>query len=275
MSLLTTAELHNGTKIPVLGLGVYKVEEGDEVYESVKSALEIGYRHIDTASFYQNEEGVGRAIKESGVPREEIFVTTKVWNDEQGYQQTLDAFDRSLTKLGMDYVDLYLVHWPVKGKYKDTYRALENLYREGKAKAIGVSNFLPHHLEDLMNEAEIKPMVNQIELHPQLLQNETYEYCQNHNIVVEAWSPIGRGKYLDDPVLTRIAEKYGKTAAQVILRWDLEKGIVTIPKSVRAERQKENAAVFDFALTAEEVRQIDSLNQNENGRLGPHPDQMS
>jgi len=182
MGLTTTKTLNNGVEIPVIGLGVYKVEDGKTVYDAVRSALELGYRHIDTASFYQNEEGVGKAIADSGIPRDEIFVTTKVWNDEQGYEETLAAFERSLTRLNMDYVDLYLVHWPIPGKYKETWRALEKIYHDKKARAIGVSNFHPHHLEDLMKDATIKPAINQIELHPQLAQVEVREYCRNHNI---------------------------------------------------------------------------------------------
>ncbi|WP_138420627.1 aldo/keto reductase [Aquibacillus sediminis] len=272
MSLTTTTKLHNGVEIPVIGLGVYKVEAGTDVYQAVSSALEQGYRHIDTASFYQNEEGVGKAIADSGIPREEIFVTTKVWNDEQGYDNTLAAFDRSLNRLNMDYVDLYLVHWPVPGKYKETWKALETIYEQGKAKAIGVSNFLPHHLDDLIQAATIKPMVNQIELHPQLAQVETRQYCKNNNIIVEAWAPLGKASYFDDPVLQELATKYNKTPAQIIVRWDYQNGIVTIPKSVKATRQQENAAIFDFELTDEDMEKIDSINQDK--RIGFHPDEF-
>ncbi|MBM7571620.1 aldo/keto reductase [Aquibacillus albus] len=273
MSLTTTKKLHNGVEIPAVGLGVYKMEDGTDVYQSVLSALEIGYRHIDTASFYQNEEGVGKAIKDSGIPREEIFVTTKVWNDEQGYENTKNAFQASLDRLGLEYVDLYLVHWPVPGKYKETWKALEEFYKEGRAKAIGVSNFLPHHLEDLMEDAEITPMANQIELHPRLTQVETREFCDKHNIVVEAWSPIAKARYLDDPVLQELASKHNKTAAQIIIRWDYQSGIVTIPKSVKASRQKENADIFDFELSEEDMKKIDAMDREE--RTGPHPDEFS
>ncbi|MDC3413604.1 aldo/keto reductase [Aquibacillus sp. 3ASR75-11] len=269
MSLTTTTTLHNGVEIPVFGLGVYKIPE-QEVYDSVTSALALGYRHIDTASFYENEEGVGKAIKDSDIPRNDIFVTTKVWNDEQGYDETLQAFERSLKRLEFDYVDLYLIHWPVPGKYKETWKALEKLYKDGKVRAIGVSNFLPHHLESLMEDAEIKPMANQIELHPQLTQVETRNYCKQHNIKVEAWSPLGRANYLDDPILNEIANKHNKTPAQVILRWNVQSEIITIPKSVNTLRQKENADVFDFELTNEEVQKIDSININK--RIGQHPD---
>lgn len=272
MSLTSTIELHNGVKMPRVGLGVYKVEEGKEVKDTVLSALDIGYRSIDTASFYNNEEGVGQALKETDVAREDIFVTTKVWNTEQGYEETFQAFEASLNKLGLEYVDLYLVHWPVPGKFKDTWKALEEIYKDGRAKAIGVSNFLPHHLEELMKDAKIKPMVNQVELHPQLSQQEVRDYCKEHGIRVEAWSPIARGKYFDDPVLTDLSEKYGKTPAQIILRWDYQHNIITIPKSTKFHRQKENADIFDFELTKDEKDRIDRLNKDE--RIGPHPDEF-
>ncbi|MCT2535786.1 aldo/keto reductase [Aquibacillus koreensis] len=273
MSLTTTSKLHNGVEIPSLGLGVYKVEDGQSVYDTVMSALEIGYRHIDTASFYENEEGVGKAIRESGIPREEIFVTTKVWNDEQGYENTKQAFQNSLDRLGLDYVDLYLVHWPVPGKYKETWKALEEFYEDGKARAIGVSNFLPHHLEDLLSDVKIRPMINQIELHPQLTQVETREYCKKHDILIQAWSPLGKARYLDDPTLTELAEKYSKTPAQIIIRWEFQSDIITIPKSVHAKRQKENADIFDFELTSDEIKHIDALDQDK--RTGPHPDEFN
>ncbi|WP_028781868.1 aldo/keto reductase [Thalassobacillus devorans] len=274
MSLTSTVKLRNDVEMPWLGLGVYKMEDGQEVVDSVKSALELGYRHIDTASFYKNEEGVGQAIKESEVPREEIFVTTKVWNDEQGYEETLEAFERSLNKLGLEYLDLYLIHWPVPGKFTETWKALEKLYKDGKVKAIGVSNFLPHHLEDVMKDAEETPMVNQIELHPELHQQQTREFCQANDIQLVAWSPLARGKYLDAPVLKELAEKYSKTPAQIILRWDYQSGIVTIPKSVKKERQQENADIFDFELTQEEIKRVDELDLGEDGRNGPHPDEF-
>lgn len=272
MSLMTTRKLNNGVEIPVIGLGVFQVDDGDQVYDAVRSALEIGYRHIDTASYYQNEAGVGRAIADSGIPREEIFVTTKVWNDEQGYDETLIAIDRSLERLEMDYVDLYLVHWPVPGKYKDTWKALEKIYADKKARAIGVSNFHAHHLEDLIKDATVKPMINQIELHPQLSQVEVRDYCKKHDIAVEAWSPIGKATYLDEPVLQALAKKYKKTVAQIIIRWDYQNEIITIPKSVRATRQKENADIFDFELSREDMEKIESLNRG--NRLGGDPDKL-
>lgn len=265
--------LQNGVKMPVLGLGVYKVENGEEVVNAVKSALKAGYRSIDTAAFYKNEEGVGQGIRESGVPREDIFVTTKVWNTEQGYASTLKSFDNSLERLGLDYLDLFLIHWPVPNKYKDTWRALEKLYKDGKVRTIGVSNFNIHHLEDVMKDAEIKPMVNQVELHPCLTQVELRTYCKEHGIQMEAWSPIMRGRLLDNETLVEIGKKYHKTTTQVILRWDYQHGIITIPKSVHENRIIENAQIFDFELTSDDMKKIDGLNQN--FRTGADPDNFN
>ncbi|WP_031405556.1 aldo/keto reductase [Geobacillus vulcani] len=267
------ATLHNGVKMPWVGLGVYKVKEGEEVRSAVRTALEVGYRHVDTAAFYENEEGVGQAIRESGIPREQVFVTTKVWNTDQGYETTLKAFDKSLKKLGFDYVDLYLVHWPVKGKYKETYKALEKLYKDGYVRAIGVSNFQIHHLQDVLADCEIKPMVNQVEYHPRLTQKELHAFCQENGIQLEAWSPLMRGEILNEPTIVDIGRKYGKTPAQVVLRWDLQHRVVTIPKSVTPARIKENADLFDFSLTDEEMKQIDALNLNK--RVGPDPDNFN
>ncbi|QIZ66724.1 aldo/keto reductase [Geobacillus subterraneus] len=267
------AVLHNGVQMPWVGLGVYKVKEGEEVKSAVCTALEIGYRHIDTAAFYENEEGVGQAIRESGIPREQVFVTTKVWNTDQGYETTLKAFDTSLKKLGFDYVDLYLVHWPVKGKYKETYKALEKLYKDGYVRAIGVSNFQIHHLQDVLADCEIKPMVNQVEYHPRLTQKELHAFCRENGIQLESWSPLMRGEILNEPTIVDIGKKYGKTPAQVVLRWDLQNGVVTIPKSVTPARIKENADLFDFSLTDEEMKRIDALNLNK--RIGPDPDNFN
>ncbi|NNV06733.1 aldo/keto reductase [Geobacillus sp. C56-T2] len=267
------AVLHNGVRMPWVGLGVYKVKEGEEVKSAVRTALEMGYRHIDTAAFYENEEGVGQAIRESGIPREQVFVTTKVWNTDQGYETTLKAFDTSLKKLGFDYVDLYLVHWPVKGKYKETYKALEKLYKDGYVRAIGVSNFQIHHLQDVLADCEIKPMVNQVEYHPRLTQKELHAFCRENGIQLEAWSPLMRGEILNEPTIMEIGKKYGKTPAQVVLRWDLQNGVVTIPKSVTPARIKENADLFDFSLTDEEMKRIDALNLNK--RIGPDPDNFN
>lgn len=264
-----TTTLNNGVKMPWFGLGVYKTQEGPEVENAVAAALKIGYRLIDTAALYGNETGVGKAVRASGIPREEIFVTTKVWNTDQGYDQTLRAFEASMERLGLEYVDLYLVHWPVKGKYKDTYRALEKLYQDGRVRAIGVSNFHIHHLEDLMASCEVKPAVNQVECHPLLTQEELRRFCREQNIAFQAWSPIMKGQ-LDLPVLTELAAKYGKTPAQIVLRWDLQHDILTIPKSIRAERIRENADIFDFELSAEDMARIDALNRN--SRFGADPD---
>lgn len=263
-------QLNNGIKMPRLGLGVYKAQEGSEVENAVKFALAHGYRLIDTASFYENETGVGKAIKQSGVPREEIFVTTKVWNDMLGYEETLAAFEDSRKKLDLEYIDLYLIHWPVPGKFKDAWKAMEKLYKEGAVRAIGVCNFNIHHLEELFESCEIKPAVNQVEFHPLLVQKDLLQFCKDNNIQMEAWAPIMRGKGLDHPNIVEIAEKYGKTPAQVVLRWHLEHDVIAIPKSVREHRIVENFDVFDFSLTKEEVEKIDSMNKNE--RTGPDPD---
>ncbi|AGX03135.1 MULTISPECIES: aldo/keto reductase [Bacillaceae] len=272
-SLQDTTKLHNGVEMPWFGLGVFKVQEGSEVIDSVKAAINNGYKSIDTAAIYGNEEGVGQAIKESGAPREELFITTKVWNSEQGYDSTLAAFDESLSKLGLEYVDLYLIHWPVKGKYKDTWRALEKLYKDGRVRAIGVSNFHVHHLEDLLETAEIVPMVNQVEYHPHLAQLELREFCKQKGIQLEAWSPLKQGQLLDEPVITEIAEKHKKSPAQIILRWDLQNEVITIPKSVKEHRIIENADIFDFELSSEDMEKIDALNKNE--RVGADPDNFN
>ncbi len=274
MNLQDTTTLHNGVEMPWFGLGVFKVEEGPELVNAVKVAIKHGYRSIDTAAIYENEEGVGQGIreglKEAGISREDLFVTSKVWNADLGYESTIAAYEKSLQKLGLEYLDLYLIHWPVEGKYKEAWRALETLYKEGKVKAIGVSNFQIHHLKDLMEDAEVKPMVNQVECHPRLTQKEVQAFCKEQGIQLEAWSPLMQGELLDNEVLQAIATKHGKSVAQVILRWDLQNGIVTIPKSTKEHRIVENSTVFDFELTAEEMNQIDGLNQNH--RVGPDPD---
>ncbi|SMP19338.1 Aldo/keto reductase [Laceyella tengchongensis] len=273
-NLQDTTTLHNGVKMPWFGIGVFKVEEGPELVHAVKTAIQYGYRSIDTAAIYENEAGVGQGIregiKETGISREELFVTSKVWNSDLGYESTIKAYGASLNKLGLEYLDLYLIHWPVEGKYKEAWRALETLYKEGRVKAIGVSNFHIHHLEDLMEDAEIKPMVNQVEYHPRLTQKDLKAFCREYGIQLEAWSPLMQGQLLDHQVLKEIGNKYGKSPAQVILRWDLQNGVVTIPKSTKAHRIAENAQVFDFALTKEEMERIDGLNQNK--RVGPDPD---
>ena len=271
-SLTDYTVLNNGTKMPWFGLGVYKTQEGEEVIQSVRTALEYGYRSVDTAKLYENEEGVGQAVRESGIPRDEIFVTTKLWNTDQGYESALKAFEASRRRLGLEYVDLYLIHWPGKSKFKETWKAFEKLYKDGLVRAIGVSNFHVHHLEALLADAEVVPAVNQIELHPRLTQVEVRDYCDRHDIRVEAWSPLMRGKLLNDPTVTKIAEAHEKSAAQVILRWDLDHGIITIPKSTHAHRIQENANVFDFTLTPDEIAALDALNTNE--RTGPNPDEF-
>jgi len=273
-NLQDTVTLHNGVKMPGFGLGVFKVEEGPELVNAVKIAIKHGYRSIDTAAIYGNEEGVGKGIreglKEAGISRENVFVTSKVWNADLGYDATIAAYETSLKKLGLDYLDLYLIHWPVEGKYKEAWRALETLYKEGKVKAIGVSNFQVHHLKDLMEDAEIKPVINQVEYHPRLTQKELQAFCEKHHIQLEAWSPLMQGELLNNEVLTEIANKHNKSVAQVILRWDVQNGIITIPKSTKEHRIVENASIFDFELTKEEIERIDELNQNH--RVGPDPD---
>ncbi|MFS0599348.1 aldo/keto reductase [Peribacillus frigoritolerans] len=267
-----TVTLHNGVKMPQLGFGVFKVKNGNETVESVKKAVEVGYRAIDTAAIYENEEGVGQAIRECGVPREELFITSKVWNTEQGYDTTLKAFEDSLKRLGLEYLDLYLIHWPGKDKYLETWRALEKLYKDGRVKSIGVSNFHIHHLENLLANSEVKPVVNQIELHPLLTQVEIRDYCAKHEIKVESWSPLGRGNLLGEPTINHIAKKHGKSPAQVLIRWHLQHDLVVIPKSITPSRIKENAEVFDFSLSLNEMNQIDALNKNE--RFGSNPDEL-
>ncbi|WP_126603357.1 aldo/keto reductase [Dictyobacter aurantiacus] len=267
-----TTKLNNGVQMPWLGFGVFQTKEGDEVINAVRDALETGYRSIDTAAAYGNETGVGTAIKQSGVSRDELFVTTKVWNSNQGYDTTLRAFDESRKKLGLDVIDLYLIHWPVKGKYKDTWKAMEKLYRDGHVRAIGVSNFHVHHLNDLLENSEVVPAVNQIELHPLLSQVELRNFCQQKGIQVEAWSPLIAGKH-HLPLLDELASKYHKSPAQIILRWDLQHGIVTIPKSIHTERIRENTNVFDFTLSDEDVQRLDGLNRNE--RTGADPDNFN
>ncbi len=273
-NLQDTVTLNNGIKMPWFGLGVFKVEEGSEVIHSVRTAIKNGYRLIDTAAVYQNEEGVGKGIrqgmKEAGITREDLFITSKVWNSDLGYESTLAAYETSLKKLDLDYLDLYLIHWPVKGKYKEAWKALEAIYKEGRVKAIGVSNFQVHHLEDLLKAADVKPVINQVEYHPRLTQKELQQYCREHEVQLEAWSPLMQGQLLDNPELQGIANRHGKSVAQVILRWDLQNGVITIPKSIKENRIIENSSIFDFELSSDDMEKIDGLNKNE--RVGPDPD---
>lgn len=258
--------LSNGVAIPCLGFGTYKTPEGEVGVASVKTALETGYRHIDTAAFYGNESSVGRAIRAAGIPREEIFVTTKVWNTERGYEKAKASILASLDRLGLEYLDLCLIHWPATARQyedweeinRDTWRAFTELHRLGKVRAIGVSNFKPHHLKALM-ETEVKPMVNQIELHPGQAQAETLAYCRDNGILVEAWSPMGRGKLLDHPLIAGIAAQYGKTPAQLCIRWCLQKGVLPLPKSVTPARIRENVQVFDFTISPEDMARLDAM----------------
>lgn len=273
-NIKSTTTLHNGVQMPWLGIGVFKVEEGPELVNAIKFAIKHGYRSIDTAAIYENEAGVGQGIregmKEAGISREELFVTSKVWNSDLGYEATIAAYEASLQKLGLDYLDLYLIHWPVEHKYKEAWRVLETLYKEGKVKAIGVSNFQVHHLKEIMKDAEIKPMVNQVEYHPRLTQKEVQQFCQRNGIQLEAWSPLMQGQLLDHPTLLEIASNYNKTVPQIMIRWDIQNGVITIPKSTKEHRIIENSNIFDFQLSEEDMQRIHSLNQNL--RVGPDPD---
>jgi len=272
MNISSKTKLNNGVEMPWLGLGVFRSEEGTEVENAVKAALTNGYRSIDTAAIYQNERGVGNAITESGIAREEIFLTSKVWNSDQGYNRTIAAFETSLEKLQTDYLDLYLIHWPKGNRSVETWKALEELYKKEKIKAIGISNFLVHHLNDFLPTCKVIPAVNQVEFHPELIQPDLLEFCQNAGIQLEAWAPIMKGKVNDLPLFQELSEKYGKTPVQIVLRWDIQKGVVTIPKSVKAERIISNADIFDFELTPEDMVKIDSLDCN--NRIGFHPDNI-
>lgn len=267
--------LNNDVKMPMLGLGVYKVEDGAVTVDTVKAALDADYRLIDTAAIYQNEESVGQALREAGVPREDVFVTTKLWNEFHGFDEALQAFQDSLDRLGLEYVDLFLIHWPMPrfGKFVETYKALEQLYEEGRVRAIGVSNFEIEHLEQIIQSCSIVPAVNQVEIHPYLSQKELIAFCKRYDIQIQAWSPLMKGREaLEDDTIVEIAKRHDKSPAQVILRWHLQNGVAVIPKSVTPSRIKENIQVFDFTLTNEEMAAIDALNRDE--RTGSDPKEM-
>lgn len=263
--------LSNGVKMPSIGFGTYKSGNDEETAKIVKYALKIGYRQIDTASFYGNEVGIGNGIKESGINREDIFLVTKLWNDDHGYDKTIKAFNKSLERLQVDYIDLYLVHWPNKLN-SETWKAFEYLYKTGKVKSIGVCNFKVGHLEELKKTAQIMPMVNQIEIHPQSSKNDMLSYCEENNIQLVAWSPIMRGKLFSNELMIGLAEKYKKTIAQIILRWHLQRGVIPIPKSSNEERIKENLNIFDFELSNDDIKTIDLLNEGDNVSVSGVPE---
>lgn len=265
-------ELNNGVQMPQLGLGVWEVRDGHDTEAAVATALQAGYRLIDTAKIYGNEASVGRAVRDSGLPRDEIFVTTKLWNADQGYDAALRAYDASLQRLGLDYVDLYLIHWPApgRGKFVDSWRALEKLHADKRVRAIGVSNFKPHHLEELQPHWQIVPMVNQIELHPYAQQLESRQFCEEHDIAVEAYSPLQRGgELLDEAVISELADKYSKTPAQIILRWHIQENLIVIPKSVTPERIRDNINIFDFDIHEDDIELIRELNRDERVLTSP------
>ena len=270
--------LNNGLKMPLVGYGVFRVPEGDDLAEAVKTAIAKGYRSIDTAQVYRNEESVGRgiraAIEEGLVTREELFITSKVWNDGLSYEETLAAYDSSLEKIGLDYLDLYLVHWPgIDQNYIEVYKALEKIYQDGRVRSIGVSNFHVHHLESLLKETTVVPVINQIEFHPHLIQEEVRAYCKDKGIQVEAWSPLMNGSLLEEALIQELASKYGKTPAQIVLRYDVQHDVVTIPKTMTPARMTENLAVFDFTLTEQEMTQLDAM--NDGLRCGPDPEKFN
>lgn len=262
--------LSNGVKIPSVGFGTYKSGDDEETAKVIKNALNVGYRMIDTASFYGNEVGIGNGIKESGVNREEIFLVTKLWNDDHGYEKTIEAFNKSLERLHVDYIDLYLIHWPNELN-AETWRAFEHLYEIGKVKAIGVCNFKVKHLEELRKTAKIVPMVNQVEIHPFSIKNEIVNYCKDNNIQVIAWSPISRGRVFSTELLINLSEKYKKSIAQIVLKWHMQRGIIPIPKSSNENRIKENINIFDFELSSEEMEAINSLDEGEDVSVSKPP----
>jgi diketogulonate reductase-like aldo/keto reductase len=255
-------ELNNGIEMPLFGLGVFRSGPGDETVDAVARALQIGYRLIDTARMYGNEKEVGLAVRKSSIAREEVFVTTKLWNDDQGYDPALRAFDSSIKTLGLDYVDLYLIHWPVQGKRKESWKALERIADSGRCRAIGVSNYTIRHLEEMFDYAEVIPAVNQVEFSPFLYQKELLDFCKRHKIHLEAYSPLTRGRKFGDPTVISMAEKHSRTPAQILLRWAVQHGITVIPKSVRFNRIMENADIFDFEISEKDMVVLDTLNEN-------------
>ncbi|TMI40217.1 aldo/keto reductase [Candidatus Bathyarchaeota archaeon] len=262
LSIQSTVTLNNNVQMPILGLGVYQTPPGRVTQNSVKFALKLGYRHVDTARIYGNEADVGEAVRESGILREDLFVTTKLWNSDQGYDSTLRAYEASLKRLGLDYVDLYLVHFPVPDVRKESWRAMETLFKKGRCRAIGVSNFTIRHLEELTEESDVIPSVNQVEFHPFLYQKELLDYCQGKRIQVEAYSPLARGERFKQPRILSLAKKYSKTPAQLMIRWGIQHGVVVIPKSTREERIRENSQVFDFDISDDDMMSLDSLNED-------------
>ncbi|MEI0558912.1 aldo/keto reductase [Brachyspira intermedia] len=279
-SLKDTFTLNNGYKIPCIGFGTWQTPDGETAVNSVIEAIKSGYKHIDTAAIYGNEKSIGKAIKESGINRNELFITSKVWNKDRGYKTTLAAFEKTINDLQINYLDLYLIHWPASvNKFNDwdninleTWRAMTELYKAGKIKSIGVSNFMPHHLKSLM-ETEVKPMVDQIEFHPGFMQEETFKYCNDNNILVEAWSPLGTGKMLDNETLKIVASKYNKSVAQICIRWCLQNNTLPLPKSVTASRIKENTEIFDFVISDEDMETINAMEYC--GGSGHHPDKVN
>lgn len=279
-SLKDTFTLNNGYNIPCIGFGTWQTPDGETAVNSVIEAIKSGYKHIDTAAIYGNEKSIGKAIKESGINRDELFITSKVWNKDRGYKTTLAAFEKTINDLQIDYLDLYLIHWPASAnKFNDwyninleTWKAMTELYKAGKIKSIGVSNFMPHHLKSLM-ETEVKPMVDQIEFHPGFMQEETFKYCNDNNILVEAWSPLGTGKMLNNETLKTISSKYNKSVAQICIRWCLQNNALPLPKSVTASRIKENTEIFDFVISDEDMKTINAMEYC--GGSGHHPDKVN
>ena len=279
-SLKDTFTLNNGYNIPCIGFGTWQTPDGETAVNSVIEAIKSGYKHIDTAAIYGNENSIGKAIKESGINRDELFITSKVWNKDRGYKTTLAAFEKTINDLQIDYLDLYLIHWPASAnKFNDwdninleTWKAMTELYKAGKIKSIGVSNFMPHHLKSLM-ETEVKPMVDQIEFHPGFMQEETFKYCNDNNILVEAWSPLGTGKMLNNETLKTISSKYNKSVAQICIRWCLQNNALPLPKSVTASRIKENTEIFDFVISDEDIKTINAMEYC--GGSGHHPDKVN